>query len=179
MKIYYYIKFIVFFALAVLLCFYHLEAIDNLRYIVSSLMIFFGLESMVLSIIRNKKDFYRDIWFAFGGAELLVGLTLLFGVEEFVAICVTWAVWTILRETIDLHEIAKGDIKGVTAIISGIESIVAIAFSILLIVTPSTYHAHTHVILLIVELIVTVLTPIIPELGGRYKKERAKKTINS
>lgn len=178
MKIYNYIKFVIFIALAVLLCIYHYEALDSIKYIVSSLMMFFGLEGVVLSIVKNKKKCLRDIWLTLGAAEFLIGITVILGVngdDEFVTVCIVWAVWTILREAVELHEIAKGEVRGLSALISGVESIVAIVFSVMLIITPVPHHAHTHVILLIVELIVTVLVPLIPEIGKRYKEIKEKK----
>ena len=52
----------------------------------------------------------------------------------------------------------------VIAIINVIESIVLIVFSILLIFSPTEHHAHVHIILLGIELMLEVIFPVLDEI---------------
>ena len=169
-KIYRYIKLITFVAFAILVGVFHNTLVENLRYLISSLMMLYGLENVIIWIYKERKDFYKRIWTAFGLAEFLIGLTMIITIDDFVIICVIWGVWSILREAIELHGIANGELKGIPAVISGVESIVAIIFSIVLIIDPVLEHAHTHMYLLIAELIVTGIVPALEEFFNKEHK---------
>lgn len=171
MKFYHYIKLVIFIAFATLIFVYNKELLEYLHYLVSSLMIAFGVENIIVKIIKDKKKCFKDLWFAYGFAELLIGLVMIISIRDYTSICVIWGVWSILREAIELHEIASGELKGIPAILSGVESIVAIVFSIMLIMEPGEHHAHVHVYLLIPELLVSGFVPVLDELLDKYRKE--------
>ena len=101
----------------------------------------------------------------------MIGITLISSTDDFEIICVVWGVWSIVREMIEIHEILSGEVKGIPALTSGIESIVAITFSIMLIITPGEHHAHTHLYLLIAELMITGLIPALEAIFP-HKKEK-------
>ncbi len=167
-----YSKLVIFIAFAVLVGVFNQTLLENLRYLVPSLLMAYGLDSIISAIINEKKNFYKNLWFSYGIGEIIVGVTMISIEPTFEVVCVVWGVWSIFREVIEIHEILSGEVKGVPALISGIESIVAITFSVLLIVTPVKHHAHTHIYLLIVELIVTGLIPVIDDIILIRKKHR-------
>lgn len=103
---------------------------------------------------------------------MVLGLTIITAVTEFSHVCVMWAVWSLLRQSIDIHEVLKGEVIGVVAIIYVIQSIVSIVFSIILIINPTEHHAITHIYLLIAELLVIALPPVVDELFLNLKKKR-------
>lgn len=171
MKIYHYFKLVVFIAFAVLVFVLREELLMNLQYLVGSLMLLYGLENVILISIKERIQARKSIWFIFGYSEVLLGLVTLIAIRNYVAVCVIWGVWSILRESLEIYEITSGEIKGIPALISGIESAVAIVFSVLLIITPGEHHAKTHIYLLIVELIVTSFIPVLKELINRKRNE--------
>lgn len=171
MKIYHYFKLVVFIAFAVLVFVLREELLMNLQYLVGSLMLLYGLENVILVSIKERFQARKSIWFIFGYSEVLLGLVTLIAIRNYVAVCVIWGVWSILRESLEIYEITSGEIKGIPALISGIESAVAIVFSVLLIITPGEHHAKTHIYLLIVELIITSFIPVLKELINRKRNE--------
>lgn len=171
MKIYHYFKLVVFIAFAVLVFVLREELLMNLQYLVGSLMLLYGLENVILISIKERTQARKSIWFIFGYSEVLLGLVTLIAIRNYVAVCVMWGVWSILRESLEIYEITSGEIKGIPALISGIESAVAIVFSVLLIITPGEHHAKTHIYLLIVELIITSFIPVLKELLNRKRNE--------
>ena len=134
-------------------------------------MLLYGLENVILISIKERTQARKSIWFIFGYSEVLLGLVTLIAIRNYVAVCVMWGVWSILRESLEIYEITSGEIKGIPAIISGIESAVAIVFSVLLIITPGEHHAKTHIYLLIVELIITSFIAVLKELLNRKRNE--------
>lgn len=171
MKIYHYFKLVVFIAFAVLVFVLREELLMNLQYLVGSLMLLYGLENVILISIKERIQARKSIWFIFGYSEVLLGLVTLIAIRNYVAVCVMWGVWSILRESLEIYEITSEEIKGIPALISGIESAVAIVFSVLLIITPGEHHAKTHIYLLIVELIITSFIPVLKELINRKRNE--------
>ena len=174
MKIYNYSKLIIFIVFSVLLFVFRNELVVDLHYFVASVMLAFGLESIGVLFFVKKKDAIKTIRFAFAVTELVVGLTLMFAIRHFITTCVIWAMWSILRQSIDIHEVLCGRVKGVMAIIYIVQSITSMVFSILLMLEPSEHHAISHIYLLIAELIVISVPPVVEEIlsaTGKRKKE--------
>lgn len=167
-----YSKLAIFIVFAVLIGVYNHTLLENLRYLVPSLLMGYGLDSIVSATINEKKNCYKNLWFSYGIGEIIIGVTLISIEPTFEVVCVVWGVWSIFREVIEIYEILSGEVKGVPALISGIESIVAITFSVLLIITPIEEHAHTHIYLLIAELLVTGFIPVIDDIILTRKKHR-------
>lgn len=173
MKVYNYIKLVLFIAFSVLIIVYKDSLVVNLKYLVSSLLIAFGIENILLLSILKKKECLKESKFAFGFIQLLLGLVVLFGVENFSNVCVIWAVWSISRESYEIYEITSGEVKGMRAFISGIESVVAIIFSVLLLINPTEHHAGIHIYLLIAEFIITASSPVVSELVYNFKNKKS------
>ena len=127
-------------------------------------MLAFGLESLGVLFFVKKGDAIKTIRFAFALTEIVVGLTLMFGIRHFATTCVIWAMWSILRQSIDIHEVLCGRVKGVMAVIYIVQSVASIVFSILLVLNPSEHHAINHIYLLIAELIVISVPPVVEEI---------------
>ena len=176
MKIYNYIKLVIYLAFALTIILLDKELLLNyLQYLISSLMIAYGVENILLIGFTKKKECITDMKFLYGFTELLIGLVMITSISEFSHICIIWAVWALVRELFEIYEILNKKIKGVAAFIDGIESIVSIVFCVFLLINPSREHAKTHIYLLIVEILLTSLTPVLSELFYTYKKKRSKK----
>ena len=172
MRIYNYIKLFIFIAFSILLFVFRKELIAHINYFVGSLVLVFGLESLIVLSIAQKRRSIRSIKFSFSIFEMVLGLTIITAVTDFSHVCVMWAVWSLLRQSIDIHEVLRGEVIGVVAIIYVIQSIVSIVFSIILIINPTEHHAITHIYLLIAELLVIALPPVVDELFLNLKKKR-------
>ena len=166
-----------------------LAEIEVLRYFIGGLMIFYGVEEIVLTVFKNKKHYslhplYWNI------VEIVIGLTLIVFVETgdievtYAVVCVGWAIWSILRETRELVE-ATEEIKEnkliackVVAIFNILESLTVITLSLTMLIEPGEHHAKIHLYLLAVELFTKVLFPIINYLAEHLEEKKKLKAEN-
>ena len=161
--IYNLVKLGVYIVLAILVFIFREFFVDHLKYFIGGLMILYAFEENLFIPILHQDKVYL------GFIEILLGIVLLVINISFEGVCVIWATWSILRESYEIKEIAC-ELKTIPPkILSGIESIVVIVFSILLIANPTEHHAMVHLYLLIVELVVAPLTPLLDELLTRKK----------
>lgn len=165
------------------------EEIEALRYFIGGLMIFYGVEEIILTVVKNKKHYsihslYWNI------IEIVIGLTLIVFVETgdievtYAVVCVGWAIWSILRETRELIE-ATEELKKtkliickIVAIVNLIESLTVIALSLTMIIEPGEHHAKIHLYLLAVELFTKVLFPIINHIAERLEESKRAKAAH-
>ena len=172
MKIYNYIKLFIFIVFSVLLFVFKDELVSNLNYFVASLILAFGLESVIMLSIVLKKGAFKTTKYAFSFFEIILGLTMMFAIKEFAYTCIIWAVWSILRQSLDIHEVLSRKVTGVVAFIYLVQSIASIVFSIILLINPSEKHALHHIYLLIAELLVISLPPVVSELLTVYRTRK-------
>lgn len=148
--------------------------VENLKYLIGTLMIVYGLEQVLVHLL-TKKRFDEHNTFFWGAVEVILGFIVLLLVHDYATICVLWAVWSILREAHEIEEYAHKLVHGVPRLFGFLESIIVIIFSITLILEPGEHHAGIHVILLCFELLTTVTFPILEEL---YIEKKGKKAMH-
>lgn len=168
---YNFVKLGVYVLLGVFVFIFREKLVEHLKYFIGSLMIFYALEEMLFEFIYARKLFYKQNKVYLGLVELILGICLLtinFSIE---VTCIIWATWSILREAFEVEEIVSELHNIVPKIISGVESIAAIVFSILLIIEPGEHHAMIHIYLLLAELVVTPLTPVLDEILSKRKAQ--------
>ena len=163
------IKLIVCAILAVLVFVFREVLIENLKYFIGGLMIAYSVEEVFFIVLHHRPHFLHEDKTYLGLIELILGVVLLCVNISFEAVCVIWATWSILRESYEIKEIACELHHIVPKILSGVESIVVIVFSIMLIIEPGEHHALIHLYLLLAELIITPLTPLLDELLTKKK----------
>ena len=161
MKVFRIAKLISFVIGAVLLFIFREYFVHNLRWFIGALIVLYGVLGIVSVVLEKVRPIYEGNGFLFYAVEILIGLTILLFVEEYATVCIVWAVWSILRESVELKEIVAGELHPVLAIVSGVESVAVIVLSILLIREPGLHHAMIHAYLLCVELILTSTVPIL------------------
>ena len=83
---------------------------------------------------------------------------------------------SICRESFEIFEIINELKHLLPRILSGVESIAVIVFSIMLILEPGEHHAMIHVYLLLVELVFSPLIPLMDELWPHKKETSEEKT---
>ena len=143
------------------------------KFFIGGIMLMYGIEEIFFEAIFSGKSFLKKSKVYLGFVEILLGIALLLGPFELASVCVIWATWSILREAFEVKEIVT-EIKCITPrVFSGIESIIVIIFSVLLLFDPGEHHAMTHLYLLCVELVFFCLTPLLDYLILKfvYKKE--------
>ena len=185
MKIYGAIRTAIYWALTALVLVFisTLAEIEILRYFIGGLMMLYGVEEIIYTVFKNKKhySFQSLYWNIF---EILIGLTLVVFVETgdvevtYAVVCVSWAIWSILRETRELVE-ATEELKEnklipcrIIAIVSIIESLTVIALSLTMIIEPGEHHAKIHLYLLAVELFTKALFPIVNYVAQRMAQKK-------
>lgn len=138
--------------------------LDHLKFFIGALMVAYGLDEIAFEAYCHKLHFIHEHKTYLGIIELVLGVTTLILNLDYEAVCIIWATWSILRESYEIKEIAC-ELKNIAPkIISGVESIVVIIFSILLIIEPGEHHAMIHLYLLLAELVIAPLTPLLDEL---------------
>lgn len=179
MRIYFTIRLMIFTVIAVLIgvqAKFIIEA-DVLHYLVSSVMILFGLEGIIYPILKDHKKFYVDAQFYLGHVDLILGLVVIIAIRQLDYVCMIWATWTIVREAFDLYEIGHKVMHRFPAVISLALSVIEIVFSIMMLLEATEHHALTHIYLLIPEFIINGLSPLIFDIHTKRsakKKETAK-----
>ena len=112
-----------------------------------------------------------------GAINVLIAVIMIFLLEghpyELRIVCVLWSIWSIMREGVEIYEKAIECFKKhpITSVANLAESVVVIVFSIMLICAKDghelEHHAHAHVILLGIELIIEVIWIYVGEFEAR------------
>ena len=165
------IKLGVYVVLAVLIFIFREQLVEHLKYFIGGLMILYAVEEILFIIIHHVHHILHEDKVYLGFIELLLGIVLMCVNLSYESVCIIWATWSILRESYEIKEIACELKHIVPKIISGVESLVIIIFSILLIIEPGEHHAMIHLYLLLAELVIAPLTPLLDELLMKKKKE--------
>ena len=157
---------------AVLLLVFNEFFLHNLRWFIGGLIVLYGSLGILALLLAKVKPIYEGQGFLFFSVEIMLGLITLCFIKEYATVCVIWAVWSIIRESIELEEIVARELHPVPAIVSGLESVAVVVLSVMLMIEPGEHHAMIHSYLLVVELILASLIPIInhrlmPEKKGR------------
>lgn len=135
--------------------------VEYLKWFIGGLIVLYGLLGILNIILEKERPIYNGNGFLFNAVEILMGLTVLVFVKEYSTVCIIWAVWSILRESVELKEIVGGELHPALAVVSGIESVAVIVLSIMLITEPGHHHALIHTYLLCIELILTSSIPML------------------
>ena len=180
MKIYGAIRTAIYWALTALVIAFvsAIAEIEVLRYFIGGLMVFYGVEEIIYTAIKNKKHYSINTLY-WNIIEIAIGLTLIIFVEtSYAVVCVCWAIWSILRETRELVELTeelkenKLVICKIVAIVNLLESLTVIALSLTMVIEPGEHHAKIHLYLLAVELFTKVLFPLINYIAEHLHKKK-------
>ena len=189
MKIYGIIRTATYWALTALVIVFiaTLAQIEVLRYLIGSMMIFYGVEEIIHTAIKSKKHYAINALY-WNLVEIIIGFTLIVFIETgdvevtYAVVCVCWAIWSILRETRELVEITE-ELKEnklimckTVAVISLLESLTVIALSLTMMIEPGEHHAKIHLYLLAVELFTKVLFPILNYIAEHLEEKKKRKT---
>ena len=165
------IKTVLYIIAGLLVIIFHEFCLNNVPYVVGTVMLAYGLEDIIYWII---KGFYKEeSKFYEGLALVILSVIMIFLVRDNFTTClVIWGVWSILREGKELNESIRCLIEKKPGIINLIESIVIIILSTTLIIEPVVHHAHVHIFLLGIELLLEVVFPIYTIIFERIKNRK-------
>ena len=147
---------------------------ELIPYLVGAVILFYGANKVIrLAFTKKVKedltDFCLSIIMALLGVFTVV-FALINGDTIYVS-CIIWAVWSIIKEGIDISEKVIKRLDNIpVAIINAINTAIILVFSAIMIIDPLA-HAHTHVILLGTELFVESLTILLTEVFTLKKKQ--------
>ena len=164
-----------------------MEHSDILNYLVGGIIAIYGLEGVILPIATKKIKAEKIEMFG-GGVDILIAIIMIFLIdknsEELRILCVLWSLWSIMREGEEIFDKGFEGIRNhpITSAINIAESIVVIVFSVELIIAHNEHelehHAHAHVILLGIELIIEVIWVYVGEFEARIlRRIRRRRTI--
>ena len=177
--IYLSIKLVIFTILAVLILIFREKQVEFLKPHIGSLMFLYGVEGMLYEFLFHRKHFFHENKVYLALIEIIFGIVIIASPLPFETVCVVWATWSIIRESHEIKEIVA-DFKTITPrILSGVESVVVIVFSVMLIIEPGEHHAIIHMCLLFAELILNPLVVLIDEFLIDWKEKRKQKQIES
>ena len=174
---YFIIRFIICVLLSLAVLFLHAPlVIIYLNYFIGGLLILYFIDELLIDLIYRRKKFFHNDRLYLALFELILGLTVMFGSLQTKVIYVIWATWSIIRESYEVKEIFV-DFKNMTPrILSGIETVAVVTFSILLIISPVEHEALIHSYLLIAELLIMSLVPLIESFITKKKVQRREKS---
>ena len=177
MRKFYYVKFAVYIILAVLVFVNAHFFVEYLRCTLAALMMLYGLETVIVTPILEKKEAFKNYEFYLGFIEILVAFVLIFAISDIVTLCVVWAMWSLLREASEIREVILRFHEKLPAVIDAIESVVDIVLSVMLIMDPSEHHALIHAYFLGAELIISGSIHVVDYLV-LYIREKKQKKVN-
>ena len=189
-KIYKIIKLALFVIMGVLILVFNktiMENVEILNILVGSIIAIYGFEGVLLPIF-TKKIKAEKIEMLNGAVNILIAIIMIFLLEEnsdeLRIICVLWSLWSIMREGVEIFDKGFVGIRNHpnTSAINIAESIIVIVFSVQLICAKDLHelehHAHAHVILLGIELIIEVVWVYVGDFEAKIlRKLRRKHTL--
>ena len=159
-KLLWFVRWLVYVVAGVLMIVYSDGIVHYVPYVVGAIMLVYAAEGIFDSVHDHKS--LEDARFFDNIILVLLSLIMIIvGNANYSTSCIIWAVWSILREGLELEEIYKFRKIHLTALISSVESVIVIIMSVLLILHPEETHALMHVILLGVELILHTTIPTV------------------
>lgn len=166
-------KAILYFIAAVLIFIFNKSITPYAGILVGAVVCVYAFEELIISAI-NKKLFYDTFHLFDGIAQILIGTILFLVSSDIVKVCLTWGVWSILRESKELAVAVKDIITKRFGFLSIVESVVVIVLSFIMILEPTEGHANLHVILLGIELLTVVLFYLMESFADKKRANNSK-----
>lgn len=175
MKIWFILKAILYTVAGALILAFNTAVADNVGLIVGIVILAYGVDLVVISLI--KKSYIGGDAIFFGALiHIFIGVILFIVRDDIVKVCLVWAVWSILRESKELSEAIHRLSHRRPAFLNAAESLLIIALSFTMVLEPTVHHAHVHVVILGVELILEIVFPIANKfIDGLIERKKADK----
>ena len=171
---YYFFKFVAYIIFAIIVAIFRDYLIEHLKYFIATLMLLYALEELFFELIYSRHKILHQKKIYHGAIEIVLVFTIAFVDVSYTSVCIIWAIWSILREAYEIEEVIVELKAWLPRIVSFVESLTVIVFSIMLIIEPTEHHALIHLYLLLVELFLNPLIPLVDELLGKKKEKPSK-----
>ena len=148
-------KAVLFITAAILIFIFHEEVMPYAAFLVGGVILAYAVEELGFLIARKK---YADM--AAGLIEIMLAVLLFIVHDNILSICVIWGVWSVIREGREMTHAIAHFRKQRLALLNIAESVVVIVLSCMMILEPGHHHAHIHVILLGIELLLEIAFPL-------------------
>lgn len=178
MKLWRMIKFWLYIVAGILVLIFNKFCLENAQYVVGGVMIAYAIEDLIVwgvvkGVVAEKTKFFEAI------ILLVLAFILIFLVnDEYNKCLIIWGVWSIIREGNEITECMIRLSKKRPALLNLAESIIVIVLSVTMIMEPGEHHAHVHIYLLGIELILEVIFPFANMYIDRYLAVRHAKKHN-
>lgn len=181
------IKLIVYLIAGCLIMAFSEQVMEYVVILVGAVMTVYAIETIIVSIFK-KTVLHEDNELFEGLILILLAIVLLFtDNSNLEKVCVIWAIWSILRETEEIKECLHDNFHKnppkftkVFHYIHCVESAIVIVLSLAMLLSPTEKTAHTHIILLGLELILEVAFPLMNTIAEkicrRTEHKNAEKT---
>lgn len=161
------IKLIVYLIAGCLIMAFSEQVMEYVVILVGAVMTVYAIETIIVSIYE-KAVLHEENELFEGLILILLAIVLLFtDNNNLEKVCVIWAIWSILRETEEIKECLHDNFHKnppkftkVFHYIHCVESAIVIILSLVMLLSPTEKTAHTHIILLGLELILEVAFPL-------------------
>ena len=158
-------KAVLYIAAAVVILILHEKVMPYVGYLVGGVVLAYALEELIFAWkARDWKTLSEAV------VQLILAGLLFATSQNMVSVCTIWGVWSIIREVREMTGAIREIRRDRSGIVNVIESVIVIVLSVTMILAPNYHHAHTHVILLAIELILEIVFPVLSILLARRKK---------
>ena len=127
--------------------------------VVGIVILSYAIDVMIIGVI--SRNILTRVGIYTVTTHVLLAVVLFLVRDTLVTVCLVWAVWTILREGNEISEGIHRIMNKKSGFINILESVIIIMFSFAMILEPTEHHAHVHIIILGIELILEALFPFI------------------
>ncbi|MBP5153480.1 MAG: hypothetical protein ILP12_00520 [Lachnospiraceae bacterium] len=163
----------VFVLAGILVLVFHEAMMGGIAWMVGGVMLLYAVNGVLRWLAR--KDPAKRFLELMDMLILVVLAVVVFAVHsDFTRVCVIWAIWSILREGYEVADVLERYRQRAVRIVDYAESAVVVVLSVMLVLSPAE-HAHAHVILLGIELILEVVFPLTDRLIFRKQNGQAEK----
>jgi len=165
------IRYSIYGILGILVFIFNNQIPNCLGYVVGGVMLLYGIEGLIFdfkksSIITKGTRFFTHLILV-----IMSFITMFIAKDDIKLVCYIWAVWSIDREAEEIDEKVLDHLENIpVAIINGLESLIVMGLSIMLIINPLE-HMHSHIILLGIELLLEVVWNVIIDIQEKKKEK--------
>lgn len=164
------VKAVLYICAAIAIFILHARVMPYVGYVVGGVILIWSLDEIV-----ERWHEKRFAMLSIPLVQIVIAVLLCLASKDIVKVCVIWGVWSVIRESREMtHALDRLAYKK-SGLINTIESVVVIVMSALMILEPGEHHAHVHIVLLGIELILEILFPLSNEFFDRYAEKKGKK----
>lgn len=168
------VKATLYIAVAILILIFHEKIMPSVAFLVGGVVLAYALEELIFLIAQRKfADMAESI------IQIVLAVLLFLAHDDIIKVCIIWGVWSIIREGREMTHALVHIRRYWLAIVNIAESVVVTVLSATMILEPGEHHAHIHVILLAIELILEIAFPFLEEMLELLSKRKTRESHDS